>query len=262
MRRWMQFLLLCLLGLNNDGIAFADVKPCNGARAIKKPWQFGEAVLFRANVLNVDADGAPTAYLVNGKGLSYTCDGVVALENGTRITPDSHPKDWQQKCNLAWQKAKESGDYSQLAIFGFETDAQHIPRIQRAGDPLPGEGYVSATSVTIPGTPEGTQRRYVDALRIPYIVLPPVFNAKYKVKAGAMAIVYRIKTEKYAFGVFADSGGLGEASIKLHQDLGGKPIIKLKGIDRAKSRIDDPVLFIVFPQTIAAPQLDAQPGIR
>jgi hypothetical protein len=221
------------------------------------PWTVGDAVLFASSKLNVDADGAPNSYLLDGKGLSYTCDGVVALENGKRITPKSNPADWQQKCNAAWALARERSDYGGVAIFGFQTDSNNRPLVQAEGDPLPGKAYISSTSVRIPGMPDGTQRRYVDALKIPYLVLPSSFTSKYKVKPGSVAVVYRKKTDAHAFAVFADSGDLGEASVKLHQDLGSKPIVQIAGVDRAKSRIEDAVLVAVFPGNIAPPMADA-----
>ena len=231
---------------------------CGNPPEFGKVWTEGKAVLFKASRLNVDADGAPNSYLVDGKGLSYTCDGVVAVENGKRITPDSDPSNWQKKCNAAWSLAKSTGNYSGVAIFGFQTDSKNRPLIQGEGDPLPGKAYISATSVIIPGAPSGAQRQYVDALTIPYIVLPSTFLSKYKVKPGALAVVYRKKSNTHAFAVFADGGRLGEASIKLHQDLGGKPIVRIAGVSRAKARLEDPVLIAVFPERIAAPQADSE----
>jgi hypothetical protein len=105
--------------------------------------------------------------------------------------------------------------------------------------------------------PQGTQRRYVDALRIPYIVLPPAFVSKYRVKPGTVSVVYRKKTNSFAFAVFADSGDIGEASVKLHQELGSKPIVRIGGVDRAKARIEDPVLVVVFSGRIAGPTADS-----
>lgn len=229
---------------------------CSHPPGLGTVWTQGHAVLFQSGKLNVDADGAPNAYLLNGKGLSYTCDGVLAKENGKRVTPDSHPADWQKKCNAAWALATTSGNYSAVAIFGFQTGAGNRPLVQGEGDPLPGQAYVSATSVSIPGAPSGTQRQYVDALKIPYIVLPAAFVSKYQVKPGTLAVVYRKKSNAHAFAVYADGGGLGEASIKLHQDLGGTPIVRIAGVDRAKARIEDPVLIAVFPETVASPQAD------
>src|SRR6185295_20156995 len=100
---------------------------CDGmtdAFGIKK---VDSALVFSSPHLNVDADGAPNAYRLDGKGLSYTCDGVVALENGKRVTPKSDPVNWQAKCNVAWKKARETNDYSGVAIFGFATDLSNHP---------------------------------------------------------------------------------------------------------------------------------------
>jgi len=240
----------------------SNAQSCGEAQTDTGIRVLGDAVLFSSPVLNVDADGAPHAYLVNGKGLSYTCDGVVALEAGKRVTPDSDPKNWQTKCNAAWALAKTTNDYSRVAIFGFQTDKNNRPVVQAAGDPLPGKAYISATTVPIPDAPDGTQRRYVNAVEIPYVVLPPSFVSKYRVKPGSVAIVYRKKTDKYAFAVFADGGRLGEASIKLHQDLGNNPISVIAGVARAKKRIEDSTLVVVFPKKIATPMSDSQVWIN
>lgn len=236
--------------------AVSLAQPCGSASASGEVWRHKGAVLFKNRALNVDADGAPNSYLVDGKGLSYTCDGILALENGKRITPKSNPSDWQQKCNAAWAKANATKDYSGVAIFGFQTGPKNVPLVQNERDPLPGKAYVSATSVVIPGAPEGTQRRYVDATKIPYIVLPPTFVSKYKIKPGTLAVVFRKKTGHHAFAVFADGGNLGEASVKLHEDLGSEPVRKIHGIERAKARIEDMTLVAVFPDYVASPEAD------
>src|ERR1035437_11016402 len=59
-----------------------------------QPWRAGQAVGFTSAGLAVDADGAPNSYLVDGKGLSDTCDGVVALVNGKRVNKKTDAKHW------------------------------------------------------------------------------------------------------------------------------------------------------------------------
>lgn len=88
-------------------------------------------------------------------------------------------------------------------------------------------------------------------------MLPTSFVAKYKVKAGSLAVVYRKKTGKFSFAVFADGGRLGEASVKLHQNLGNNPIVKIAGVERAKVRIEDLILTVVFPAEVAVPRADS-----
>lgn len=122
---------------------------------------------------------------------------------------------------------------------------------------MPGTGYISATSVVIPGEPDETQRRYVDATRIPYVVLPSSFKKAWAIKPGSLAIAYRPKTGRYAFAVFADSGDLGEGSVRLHQDLGSNPMQVKDGVQRAKARIEDPVLTVVFPSRVSTPRAEA-----
>jgi hypothetical protein len=220
-------------------------------------WKAGDAVGFASRVLNVDADGAPNSYRVDGNGLSYTCDGLVGIVNGRPVTPESDPHGWQSACRDAWAAATKSGDYSKVKIFGFETNESGRPIVQAQGDPLPGDAFVSATSMAVPGTPKNTQRHYVDATRIPYIVLPGAFAAAHGIALGDVAVVYRPRTKQVAFAVYADGGGLGEASVKLHQGIGNQPVVRISGIDRAKSRIEDKTVTVIFPGQHATASTDA-----
>lgn len=219
----------------------------------KAIWQDGDAVGFKTKKLAVDADGAPNSYQVDGKGLSYTCDGVTA----TGSTPDTDPN-WQAKCHAAWAKAVETKDYSGVRIFGFATGEKNVPIIQGNGDALPGLGYVSTTSVPVADGPKDTQRHYVDATIIPYIVLPGSFLARFHVKPGDIAVLYRPKTQTLAYAVYADGGKLGEGSVKLHQNLGSKPIVKIHGVSRAKAGIEDEVYILTFPGQTTQPTVDAK----
>lgn len=244
------FLLACL------GIAPSHAEEC-GVPARAGIMEVGTALAFQSQHLNVDADGAPNAYLLDGAGLSYTCDGVVVIENGRRVTPKSDPKNWQSKCNAAWKRARETNDYSGVAIFGFATDSRNRPLVQQAGDPLPGVGFISTTAVVVGGERDGTQRRYIDASRIPYIVLSRQLVAKYGLDSGNIALVYRPSTGRAAFAVYGDSGGLGEGSVKLHQDLGSDPFLVKGGVQRAKRRIEDRVVTFVFRGAKAPPVVDS-----
>jgi hypothetical protein len=222
-----------------------------------QPWRADQAVGYTSPGLAVDADGAPNSYLVDGKGLSDTCDGVVAVVNGKRVTNKTDPQHWYAICQQAWKDAQATEDFSKVAIFGFLADKQNRPIVQGEGDPLPGQAYITITTMTVKGTPDATQRHWVDAVKIPYVVLPPNFVKAYHVKPGDLAVVYRPKTQAVAFGVFADGGGLGEASVKLHTDLGSSPIVTKNGVARAKAGIPDHVVTIVFPGTNVPSSVDA-----
>jgi hypothetical protein len=221
-----------------------------------KPWKAGNAIVFRTQGLAVDADGAPNSYLIDGNGLSHTCEGVVAIVDGTRVTPKSDPRNWEALCRSAWADALSSGDYSRVAIFGFLTDKQNHPLVQQGDDPFPGKAYISVTTMTVPDAPEGRQRHWVDATKIPYIVLTASLARANGIKTGDVAVVYRPKTGAFAFGVYADQGSLGEASVKLHRNIGNEPISKAP-VPRASIGIEDPVVTLVFPGTNVPGRLDA-----
>jgi hypothetical protein len=221
-----------------------------------RAWRIGDVIAYRTPELRVDADGAPDAYRVDGRGLSYTCDGVVAVENGIRYTHRSHPEIWQAKCNAGWAEARQTGDYRRLDIFGFET-RNGVPVVQGPGDPFPGEAFVTTTSVKIPRQPSGTQRENVNAREIPFVVLPSGFVRRHRVMPGAIAVAFRPKTGRLAFAAYGDSGGLlNEASVRLHQDLGGNPFVTRNGVQRAKRNINDLVLVAVFPRLAPTPDAD------
>lgn len=241
----------------NSGVfaqAFECIPTIIGNYNNKTVWKSEKGVGFISRALMVDADGAPNSYRVDGKGLSYTCDGLTAIGS----TPDTDPDNWEKKCQQGWASAKRTGNYSGLRIFGFQTDASGKPIIQKEGDPLPNQAYISTTSVAVPDGPAGTQRRWVDATQIPYVVLSDKFVKTLGVKPGDIAVVYRPSTNKLAYAVYADGGKLGEASVRLHQDIGNDPMkIDRRGVQRAKRGLEDKTLTLVFPGKTTTPTVDA-----
>jgi hypothetical protein len=214
------------------------------------------ALVYSTPILKVDADGAPSAYRLDGQGLSFTCDGVAAIENGRKIGTDD--PQWQKKCRSAWNAARESGDYSKIEIFGFATDAMGAPLIQRDADALASTAFISTTFVNVLDAPEGTQRRYIDSLKIPYVVIPERIRQMYSVQDAAVAAVWRPHTQTLTFAVFGDTGGkFDEASIRLHQDLHNSPLVKQFGAIRARRNIEDSVVVALFPARSTHARLDA-----
>lgn len=209
--------------------------------------------------LAVDADGAPDSYRVDGRGLSYTCDGVFAVIGGVAHTQKNDPANWQTLCMQHWAQAKSTNDFSRVRIVGFATDAHGRPIVQGTGDPLPGEAYVTTTKLSIPGQPDGAQRRYVNASEIPYVVLSPNYAQGNHLALGDLVAVYRPKTGRIAYGVYGDCCSLGEASVRLHQDLGSDPlVIKADGSRRAKRGIGDRVAFVALSGAHTTPSLNAE----
>ncbi|WP_158608215.1 glycoside hydrolase family 75 protein [Paraburkholderia sp. BL17N1] len=220
-------------------------------------FDYGGGIAFTVPRFEVDADGAPDSYRVDGKGLSYTCDGITALDaKGRRINKKTDPVHWQERCRAAWAHATTTKDYSHIAIFGFLTDrTTGQPLVQKDGDPLPGVAYLTTTSVSIPGVSGNVQRKWLDANLIPYIVLPVNFVSRYRVKPGAIALVYRPKTDVLTFAVYGDGGDLGEGSVNLHQALKNDPIVVSDGVRRAKQKIPDKIVVVLFPSQ--APRISA-----
>ena len=209
--------------------------------------------------LAVDADGAPDSYRVDGRGLSATCDGVFAIVDGVAHTQKNDKQHWQELCLRHWNDAQASGDYSKVKIVGFQTEEHGRPLVQAKGDPLPDVAFVTTTQLTIPGTPNDAQRHYVNASEIPYVVLSPGYAGSHNLKRGDVVAVYRPKTGQVAYGVYGDCCTIGEASIRLHEDLGNNPIVTTAdGTRRAKRGIGDRVVFVALAGAHPTPTLDAK----
>ena len=89
-------------------------------------------------------------------------------------------------------------------------------------------------------------------------MIPDRIRQIYNVQNAAVAAVWRPQTHTLAFAVFGDTGGnLDEASVRLHQDLGGSPLVKRSGALRALRNINDIVIVAVFPAIGTRPRLDA-----
>jgi len=140
--------------------------------------------------MDVDVDGAPTAYGPKGKpALDY-------LKN-------------------AHLEGKPWGP-----IVGYLTE-DDAPVVQGPHDPAPGY-YISQTAYTDKArTDERDVLRYVDATKINYVVLG---NAAKKrgARLGDFVAVYSRRTHKAVFGIVADDGNPSgdEGSLHLLQALG------------------------------------------
>jgi len=122
---------------------------------------------------------------------------------------------------------------------------------------LPGAAYITTTSLTVSGA-KGLQDKYVNASEIPYIVMSGADGKKYGVKWGDVVAVYRPKTGKLAYAVAGDCCGLGEASVRLHQDIGNDPlVVEAGGAKRAKRGIGDAVYFVMFRGVHSTPTQDS-----
>jgi len=166
-------------------------------------WDVGSAILFRSG-MTIDADGAPNAYNPQNTGLDD-------LSNA------GGPGHWD----------------------GLVADREGNPIIQDSSDPFPGF-YVSQTALVDWSKAPDDPARYVDASKIPYIVLPVVLSHQFGARLGDFAVVMNIRRATVADAIFADIGTLGEGSIALANQLGIRS-------DARDGGTRGGVLYLVYP---------------
>jgi len=174
--------------------------------------KIGDAVLFHAGMY-VDADGAPNAYGPHNRGLDFTAN---AVRDGRFLSVATHP------------------------------DGK--PVIQRSGR-FKGF-YVSTTSLRNTAGSTASPGTYVDARKIPYIVLPPEFMKQFGVALGDLAVVTNQRNGKTAFAIFADvgpHGKIGEGSVALARAL------SLNDDPRHGGTGNSSIAYLVFPQSGLGP---------
>jgi hypothetical protein len=173
-----------------------------------KVWQQPESsAFFFESSLTIDADGAPNAY-----------------------RPDNHGLD-----DLA--NAGGPGSWSGLAA-----DKTGESFIQGPGDPFPGY-FVSATDLSDRTKAANDPSRYVDASRIPYIVLPEGIETRTGAHPGDFAVVFNLQNGKSSAAIYADTGPadrIGEGSVALAERLSLWPDARSGGTTRG-------IVYLVFP---------------
>jgi Fungal chitosanase of glycosyl hydrolase group 75 len=159
----------------------------------------------------VDADGAYRAYHPNNRM------GVDSIEHA------GHPGDW-------WALATDTGT------------PKGQPVLQGKNDPAPGF-YVSMTALFDASiTDERNPRRFVDAMSVPYVVLPPE-GFKYA-KLGDFATVVNLENGKVAAAIVADESApelpMGEGSIALAKALSIDSDPRSGGVEKG-------VAYVIYP---------------
>ena len=178
----------------------------NGEPVRQMPiWQLpqSQAFFFVAG-MSIDADGAPNAYNADNTGLDD-------LENA------GHPGHWD----------------------GILADESGNPLVQGANDPFPGF-YISCTALSDRTKERLDPTRFVDASKIPYIVLPGDISRDTGARLGDFAVVTNLRSGRSSYAIFADIGTFGEGSVALAEKLGIWPDAR-NGGTRAG------VLYLVFP---------------
>jgi hypothetical protein len=148
-------------------------------------WQVPDSdAFFFLSGMTIDADGAPNAYHPDNIGLDDL------LNAGT-------PEHWD----------------------GIMTNGEGQPIVQGSNDPFPGY-YVSCTSLSDRTKAASDPTRYVDATKIPYVVLPHWVADQGGARLGDFAYVVNLANGKSSYAIFADVGTLGEGSVALANNLG------------------------------------------
>ncbi|MGH9688818.1 MAG: hypothetical protein ACRD5K_17185, partial [Candidatus Acidiferrales bacterium] len=120
-------------------------------------WQFRDTnAFFFTSGMTIDADGSPNAYNADNTGLDDLANAGA-------------PGHWE----------------------GILQDKDGNPLVQGPGDPFPGY-YISCTSLADWTKPPDDPARYVDATKIPYIVLPGEMARQAGARPGDLAVVVNI----------------------------------------------------------------------
>jgi hypothetical protein len=167
----------------------------------------GSAAFFYEAGMTIDADGAPNAYHPDNIGLDDLANA-------------GSPGNWQ----------------------GLAKDADGEPFVQGPNDPFPGY-YVSATALADRTKPVNDPTRYVDASKIPFIVLPGGMARQIGTRPGDFAFVFNQRNGKSSYAIFGDVGPserIGEGSMALAENLGIRSDARNGGARRG-------ILFLVFP---------------
>ena len=168
---------------------------------------------FYKSGMAIDADGAFRA---------YHPDDRLGLDS---LAHAGHPGNW-------WALVTDNGK------------SNGHPVVQGKSDPAPGY-YVSTTSLYDPGNPDPRDpHRYVDAAKIPYVVLHP--KALKYARLGDFATVVNLQNGKISAALVADESALdlpfGEGSIALAKALGMDSSPRHGGKDRG-------IAYLIYPRS-------------
>lgn len=167
----------------------------------------GSSAFFYESGMTIDADGAPNAYHPDNSGLDDLANA------GT-------PGRWE----------------------GLAKDADGELIIQGPNDPFPGY-YVSATALADRSKPANDPTRYVDASKIPFVVLPGGMARQLGARPGDFAVVFNQRNGKSSYAIFGDVGPydrIGEGSMALAENIGIRSDARNGGARRG-------ILYLVFP---------------
>ena len=170
-------------------------------------WRLPDSrAFFFVSRMAIDADGAPNAYNSENTGLDELANA-------------GEPSRWD----------------------GIITDRHGNPLIQRENDPFPGY-YISCTSLSDETKEFTDPTSYVNASKIPYVVLPREVADRGGARLGDFGLVMNLRNGKSSFAIYADIGTLGEGSVALADALG-------IWSDARHGGQSDGILYLLFPES-------------
>lgn len=167
----------------------------------------GSSAFFYESGMTIDADGAPNAYHPDNLGLDDLANAGA-------------PGRWE----------------------GLAKGEDGEPFIQGPDDPFPGY-YVSSTALADHSKAVNDPARYVDASKIPFLVLPGGLARQLGTRPGDFAVVFNERNGRSSYAIFADVGPhdrIGEGSVALAENLGVHSDARNGGAHRG-------IVYLIFP---------------
>jgi Fungal chitosanase of glycosyl hydrolase group 75 len=186
-----------------------------GKRRVQNRYRLsGKSGFWFTSGMTIDADGSPRAFhRVSAMGLDD-------LANAGR------PGNW-------WGILTNNG----------QTNGR--PVVQGRNDPAPGF-YISQTGLEDTSKKMRDPRRYVDAEKVPYVVLSGNSRQNFRAKFGDYVVAYNTLNDKYTYAMYGDNWPqlkIGEGSIALAKEL------EIDADPRAGGVEDATVVYLVFPNS-------------
>lgn len=157
---------------------------------------------------------------------------ALLFASGMSIDADGSPRAYHPK-NIGLDDLKHAGKNGRWWALATKKGK---PVLQKSGY------YVSTTSLQDFRYNPWDQRRYVNAEKIPYIVLPPKVKQQGNIRLGDIAVVYNTHNGRWTYAIYADTGAntrIGEGSIALARLLGINANARMGGIANG-------VVYLVF----------------